>query len=117
MIYVLGICCIYTFSRFNSYFIKLVTLRLYNYNFLEKTIIRRVEKHFIKYLNAAVLDTISIPMRICSVYIQHIIGFSLNQLTTFKSIAVVYTKKWKLIKSLSKVQRSKSYLYILSIYL
>ena len=113
----LGIYCIYTFSRFNSYFIKLVTLKLYNYNSLKKTIIKRVEKHFIKHLNIVALDTVSIPIRIYSAYIQYIIGFSLNQLTTFKSIAVVYIKKWKLIKSLSKVQRSKSYLYILSIYL
>ena len=117
MIYILGIYCIYTSSRFNSYFIKLVTLRLHNYNSLEKTIIKKIKKHFIKRLNAVVLNTVSMSIRIYSVYIQHIIGFSLNQLTIFKSIAVVYTKKWKLIKSLSKVQRSKFYLYILSIYL
>ena len=66
--YMLGIYCIYTSSRFNSYSIKLVTLRLYNYNFLEKQIIGRVEKYFIKRLNIAVLDTISTPIRICLVY-------------------------------------------------
>ena len=66
--YMLGICCIYTSSRFNSYSIKLVTLRLYNYNSLKKLIIGRVEKHFIKRLNAAVLDTASTPIRICLVY-------------------------------------------------
>ena len=54
----LGIYYIYISSRFSSYSIKLVTLRLHNYNFLEK-IIRRVEKYFIKRLNAAVLDTMS----------------------------------------------------------
>ena len=91
--HMLGICCIYTFSRFNSYSIKLVTLRLYNYNFLEKTIIRRVEKHFIKRLNIAALDTISTPIRICSIYALYIIGLSLNLLTTFKSIAVIYTRQ------------------------
>ena len=32
----LGIYYIYTSSRFNSYSIKLVTLKLYNYSFLEK---------------------------------------------------------------------------------
>jgi len=63
----LGICYIYTSSRFNSHSIKLVTLRLYNYDSLEKPIIGRVEKHFIKRLNAAVLDTVSMPIRICSV--------------------------------------------------
>ena len=73
-----SICCIYTSSRFNSYFIKLVTLRLYNYNFLEKIIIGRMEKHFIKRLNVAVLDTASMPMRICSVYAPYTIGLSLN---------------------------------------
>jgi len=55
----------YTSSRFNSYSIKLVTLRLHNYSFLEKTIIRRIEKHFIKHLNIAALDTASTPIRIC----------------------------------------------------
>ena len=69
---------IYTSSRFNSYSIKLVTLRLYNYNFLEKIIIRRMEKHLIKRLNVAVLDTISTSIRICSVYTPYIIGVSLN---------------------------------------
>ena len=113
----LGICYIYTSNRFNSHSIKLVTLKLHNYNSLEKTIIGRVKKHFIKYLNAAVLGTASTHIRIYSVYIQYITGFSLNQLTTFKSVVVVHTRKWKLMKSLSKVQRSKSYLYILSIHL
>ena len=87
-----SICYIYISSRFNSYFIKLVTLRLYNYNFLEKTI-RRVEKYFIKRLNIAALDTASTPIRISSIYTPHIIGLSLNLLTTFKSIAVVYTRR------------------------
>jgi len=74
----LGIYCIYTSSRFNSYSIKLVTLRLYNYNSLEKPIIRKIEKYFIKRLNTAALDTTSTPIRICSVYTQHIIRLSLN---------------------------------------
>ena len=91
--HMLGICCIYTFSRFNSYSVKLVTLKLHNYNSLEKTIIRRVEKHFIKRLNIAVLDTASTPIKICLAYIEHIIGLSLNPLTTSKSIVVVHTKK------------------------
>jgi len=88
----LGICYIYTSSRFNSYSIKLVTLRLYNYSFLEK-IIERVEKHFIKRLNIAALDTASTPIKISSIYAPHIIGLSLNQLTTSKSVAVVYTRR------------------------
>ena len=91
--YMLGIYCTYTSYRFNSYSIKLVTLRLYNYNSLEKLIIGRVEKHFIKRLNAAVLDTISTPIWICSVYALHMIGFSLNQLMTSESVVVVYTRK------------------------
>jgi len=66
--HMLGICYIYTSSRFNSYSIKLVTLRLYNYNSLEKPIIKRVEKHFIKRLNVTVLDTVSTPIRIYLVY-------------------------------------------------
>ena len=66
--YILGIYYIYTSIRFNSYSIKLVTLKLYNYNFLEKPIIGRVEKYFIKRLNIAVLDIISTPIRICLVY-------------------------------------------------
>jgi len=74
----LSICCIYTSSRFNFYSIKLVTLRLHNYNFLEKIIIGRVEKHFIRRLNIAVLDTVSTPIRISCVYAPHIIGLSLN---------------------------------------
>ena len=88
----LGIYYIYTFSRFNSYSIKLVTLRLYNYSFLEK-IIGRVEKYFIKRLNIAVLDTASTPIRISSIYTPYIIGLSLNLLTTFKSVVVVYTRR------------------------
>jgi len=67
-----------TSSRFNSYSIKLVTLKLYNYNSLEKIIIGKVEKHFIKRLNIVVLDTISMPIRIFSVYTLYIIGLSLN---------------------------------------
>ena len=88
-----SIYCIYISSRFNSYFIKLVTLRLYNYNFLEKIIIRRMEKHLIKRLNVAVLDTASTYISICSVYTSYIIGLSLNQLTTSESVAVIYTKQ------------------------
>jgi hypothetical protein len=88
----LGIYYIYTSSRFNSYSIKLVTLRLHDYSFLEK-IIRRVEKYFIKRLNIAVLDTASMPIRISSIYAPHIIGLSLNLLTTFKSVAVIYTRR------------------------
>ena len=59
-----SICCTYISSRFNSYSIKLVTLRLHNYSFLEKTIIGRMEKYFIKRLNAAALDTASTPIGI-----------------------------------------------------
>jgi len=98
----LGIYCIYTSSRFNFYSIKLVTLRLHNYNSLEKTIIGRVEKHFIRRLNVAVLDTISTPIRISCAYAPHIIGLSLNQLITSKSVVVVHTRRQGLIKSLSK---------------
>jgi hypothetical protein len=76
--HMLSIYYIYTSSRFNSYSIKLVTLRLYNYNSLEKLIIRRVEKRFIKRLNIAALDTISTPIRIYLVYARHIIRLSLN---------------------------------------
>ena len=76
--HILGICRIYTSSRFNFHSIKLVTLRLYDYNSLEKPIIGKVEKHFIKHLNAAALDTASTPIRIYSVYAQHIIRLSLN---------------------------------------
>jgi hypothetical protein len=90
--HILGICYIYTSSRFNSYSIKLVTLRLYNYSFLKK-IIRRVEKHFIKRLNIVVLDTASTPIRISSIYALYIIGLSLNLLTTFKSVVVIYTRR------------------------
>jgi len=89
----LGIYHIYTFSRFNSYSIKLVTLRLYNYSSLEKTIIGRVEKYFIKRLNVVVLDTVSTPIRISSVYPPYIIGLSLNLLMTSKSAVVVYTRE------------------------
>ena len=74
----LGIYYTYTSSRFNFYFIKLVTLKLYNYNSLEKTIIRRVEKYFIKRLNIAALNTTSTLTRISSIYTPHIIGLSLN---------------------------------------
>jgi len=74
----LGICCTYAFSRFNFCFIKLVTLKLYNYNSLEKIIIRRVEKHFIKRLNVAVLNTASMLTRMSSIYALYIIGLSLN---------------------------------------
>ena len=88
----LGIYYIYTSSRFNSYSIKLVTLGLYNYSFLEK-IIERVEKYFIKRLNIAALNTASTPIRICSIYAQYIIGLSLNQLTTSKNVVVVYTRQ------------------------
>ena len=66
--YILKVSNTYTSYRFNSYSIKLVTLRLYNYNSLEKLIIGRVEKYFIKRLNAAALDTISTPIRIYLVY-------------------------------------------------
>jgi hypothetical protein len=76
--HILSICCIYTSSRFNSHSIKLVTLRLYNYNSLEKPIIGRVEEYFIKRLNIAVLDTASTLIRICSIYTPYIIGLSLN---------------------------------------
>jgi hypothetical protein len=75
--HILGIYYIYISSRFSSYSIKLVTLRLYNYSFLEK-IIRRVEKYFIKRLNIAALDTISTPIKIYSIYAPYIIGLSLN---------------------------------------
>jgi len=88
----LGICCTYTFSRFNFRFIKPVTLKLHNYNSLEKTIIRKIEKHFIKRLNIAALNTASTLIRMSSIYALHIIGLSLNQLTTSKSVAVVHTK-------------------------
>jgi len=74
----LGIYCTYTSSRFNFCFIKPVTLKLHNYNSLEKTIIKRVEKHFIKHLNIAVLNTASTLTRMSSVYAPHIIGLSLN---------------------------------------
>jgi hypothetical protein len=75
--HILGIYYIYISSRFSSYSIKLVTLRLYNYSFLEK-IIRRVEKYFIKRLNIAALDTIRTPLRISFIYTPYIIGLSLN---------------------------------------
>jgi len=73
----LGICFIYISNKFNSYSIKLVTLGLHDYSFLEK-IIWRVEKYFIRRLNIAVLDTISTPIRISSIYTPYIIGLSLN---------------------------------------
>ena len=65
----LSIYCIYTSSRFSFYFIKLVILKLYNYNFLEKIIIKKIKKYFIKYLNAVVLDIVSMLIRIYSAYI------------------------------------------------
>jgi len=76
--HMLGIYYTYTYNRFNSYFIKLVNLKLYNYNSLKKIIIRRVEKRFIKRLNIVVLDTISTPIIIYSVYAPYIIGLNLN---------------------------------------
>jgi len=76
--HILGIYCIYILSKFNSYSIKLVILKLYNYNFLKKLIIKRVKKHFIKYLNVAVLDTTSTPIKIYSIYTSYIIKLSLN---------------------------------------
>ena len=91
--YILGIYYIYTSIRFNSYSIKLVILKLYNYNSLKKPIIRRIEKYFIKHLNIAVLDTISTPIRIYYIYTPYIIGLNLNQLITSKSIVVIYTKQ------------------------
>jgi len=91
--YMQSIYCIYISNKFNSYSIKLVTLKLYNYNFLEKTIIGRMEKHFIKRLNIVVLNTTSTPIKICSIYAPYIIGLNLNQLTTSKSIVVVYTSQ------------------------
>jgi len=74
----LGIYCTYASNRFNFRFIKLVTLKLHNYNSLEKTIIGKVEKHFIKCLNIVVLNTASTLIRMSSVYAPHIIGLSLN---------------------------------------
>jgi len=103
----LGIYCIYTFNKFNFHSIKLVTLKLHNYNSWEKTIIGKMEKHFIKCLNATALDTANTPIKICSIYALHITGFNLNQLTTFENVVVICTKKWKLMKSLSKAQRNK----------
>ena len=67
--HMLGIYCVYTFSKFNFYSIKLVILKLYDYNSLEKLIIGRVEKHFIKRLNIMALNTASILIRICLVYV------------------------------------------------
>jgi len=77
-IYTRYILDLYFFFRFNSYSIKLATLKLYNYNSLEKIVIRRVEKYFIKRLNIVALDTISTPMRISFIYTLYIIGLSLN---------------------------------------
>ena len=71
-------CYINFFNFFNSYSIKLITLKLYNYNSLEKTIIRKIEKFFIKRLNIAVLDSTSTSIRISFIYTPHIIGLSLN---------------------------------------
>ena len=55
----LGICCTYTSSRFNFYFIKPVTLKLHDYNSLEKIIIRKVENHFIKRLNIIIIHCLT----------------------------------------------------------
>jgi len=74
----LSICCTYTSSRFNFHFIKPVTLKLHDYNSLEKTIIRKVEKYFIKHLNIAALNTTSTLTRMSSIYAPHIIELSLN---------------------------------------
>ena len=73
-----SLCCIYISSKFNFYSIKLVTPKLHDYNSLKKTIIRRVDKYFIKRLNIVVLDTISTPIIIYSVYAPYIIGLNLN---------------------------------------
>jgi len=67
-----------TSSRFNFRFIKPVTLKLHDYNSLEKTIIGRVEKYFIKRLNVAALNTTSTLTRISFIYTPYIIGLSLN---------------------------------------
>ena len=88
-----SIYSIYTSNRFNSYFIKLVTLKLHNYNSLEKTIIGKIKKRFIKRLNTVVLDTVSTLIKISSTYTPHIIGLNLNQLTTFKSEVVIHTRQ------------------------
>ena len=69
---------IYTFSKFNSHSIKLVTLKLYNYNSLKKTIIGRIKKYFIKYLNAMAFNTISTPIKIYFIYTPHITKLNLN---------------------------------------
>jgi len=68
----LGIYYIYTFSKFNSYFIKLVTLKLYNYSFLKK-IIKKMEKYFIKCLNIIILNIISTSIKIFFIYAPYII--------------------------------------------
>ena len=57
--HILSIYYIYTFSRFNSYFIKLVILKLYNYSFLKK-IIKKIKKLFIKYYKHAYKDILYI---------------------------------------------------------
>ena len=61
----LGIYYIYTSSKFN-------------YNSLEKTIIKKMEKHFIKCLNVVALNTISTPIKISFIYAPHIIELILN---------------------------------------
>ena len=91
--HMLGIYCIYTYNRFNSHSIKLVNLKLHNYNCLKKIIIKRIKKRFIKCLNVIALDIASILMRICSIYAPYIIGLNLNQLTISKSVVVVYIKQ------------------------
>jgi len=75
--HMLGIYYIYIFN-FNSYFIKLATLKLYNYNFLKKIIIKKIKKHFIKCLNIIILNTVSTPIRIYFIYTPFIIELSLN---------------------------------------
>ena len=57
-----------------------------------KIAIKTTEKLFIKGLNVIILDIVSTPMRIFFAYAQYIIGLKLNQLTTFKSIIVVYIR-------------------------
>ena len=76
--HILSIYYIYTSNKFNFYSIKPVTLKLYIYNFLEKLIIRKIEKHFIKHLNIIILNTVSTPIKICFIYTPHIIKLSLN---------------------------------------
>ena len=76
--HMLGIYYTYTISKFNFHFIKLVTPKLYNYNSLKKTIIKKIKKHFIMHLNIIVLNTTSTPTKMSSIYTLYIIGLSLN---------------------------------------